>query len=41
MKAKEFITELFNPNRALPLKWTSLTQARAQLPDWQEPTKNS
>ena len=33
MKAKEFLPELFNPNKALPLKWTDLTQARAQLPD--------
>ena len=33
MKAHEILTELFDPKKALPLKWTDLTQARAQLPD--------
>jgi hypothetical protein len=33
MRATEFIAELFDSNKAVPHKWTSLTQAKAQLPD--------
>jgi len=33
MKAKEILSELFDPKQAIPVKWTSLTQGRAQLPD--------
>jgi hypothetical protein len=33
MKAKEFISELFDPKKAVPFKWVNAQEARAQLPD--------
>jgi hypothetical protein len=33
MKAYEILSELFSPDKALPIKWPNLTHARAQLPD--------
>ena len=33
MRATEFLAELFDPKKARPFKWTSLTQARAHLSD--------
>lgn len=33
MKAKEFLPELFDPKKARPFKWTTLTQARSYLSD--------
>jgi hypothetical protein len=33
MKAKEFISELFDPKQAVPFNWVNAQTARAQLPD--------
>jgi hypothetical protein len=33
MRANEFLSELFNPKKARPFKWTSLTSARSHLSD--------
>jgi hypothetical protein len=33
MKAKEFISELFDPKQVVPFEWVNAQRARAQLPD--------
>ena len=33
MRSREFVNELFNPNKALPYKWENAQRARAALPD--------
>lgn len=33
MRAQEFLSELFDPNKALPYKWEHAHRARAALPD--------